>query len=266
MIYIDSNTCPYVVDIIKIQPLKYPPTVNRSGKTRSTNDIKSIITVKTNLVNVPTLIASDLHSHTEKVLNDLESNNIDISKYLVLTLGDMAGDGVFGSDGDPTEFYERIVTTSKLHLVQGNHDLPPSNDINRLIRMRNKDKTWCYMPDGTNIINTPNGTMGGVHGIISHKPHPYKKSSDIFYNLVENILKKRPYILMTHETPEIPYYDSNVNKIKNLIGKTELYNMVIKYKPKIHMYGHCYHPYAFIYTNNIMFINADSRIILLEPL
>ena len=266
MIYIDGNSCPYTINITKVQNLRYPPTVNRAGKSRGPNDIKTILTVETDMVKVPTLITSDLHSHTQAVLNDLGYNDIDISKYLVLTLGDMAGEGIFGSDGDPTEFYKRISLTSQLYLVQGNHDLPPEN-IEDLMELKNQDKTPCYISDGEEIYNTPNGTIGGVHGTISLKKHPYKKLPETFYALLENVLKwKKPDIIMTHETPEISYSTPDNSKVTKLIGKEELFQMITKYKPKIHMYGHCHHPFAFIYTKRVMFINADARILLLHPL
>lgn len=266
MIYISGNKCPYQVDIVKVQDLRYPPTVNRMGKSKGSNDIKTIVHVRTDLVKVPTIITSDLHSHTEAVLNDLEYNEIDISRYMVLTLGDMAGEGIFGSDGDPTEFYKRINEKSQLYIVQGNHDLPPEN-INDLMDLKNNDGTTCMISDGEEIVNTPNGTIGGVHGTISLKVHPYKKPDDAFYALLENVLKwKKPEIIMTHETPEIPIYDGQKQKNLNLIGKSDLYKMICKYKPKIHMYGHCHHQYAFIYSNDVMFINADGRILILEPI
>lgn len=80
MIYIE-NSCPYKFDMIKKHIFKYPPTKNRFGKTKCDNDIKTILTINTNLVKVPTLITSDLHSHTESVLNDLQESGVDIMKY-----------------------------------------------------------------------------------------------------------------------------------------------------------------------------------------
>jgi Icc-related predicted phosphoesterase len=264
MIYIEG-LCPYKIDITKTQVFKYPPTVNRFGNTKSPYDLKTVITIHTDLVKEPLLITSDLHSHTETVLNDLDSI-IDISKYTVITLGDMAGIGVYGSDGDPTEFYERINKKTNLYIIQGNHDLPP-NDIDRLHQLKNKDGSNCYLSDGEEIVNTPNGTMAGVHGTISLKEHPYKKHPDLFYPLLENVLKwKKPDFILTHETPEIPIINPESKKQKSLIGKKELFDIIIKYKPKVHMYGHCHHPYVMSYVNDVLFINADSRIILLEPI
>lgn len=265
MIYIDGN-CPYKFNIINTQILKYPPTKNRMGKTKSTNDIKTIVTIQTNLVKVPTLITSDLHSHTEGVLNDLESNNINIRNYLVISLGDMSGDMIFGSDGDSTNSYERInKSTDQYYIIQGNHDLPPK-DTTRLTNMLNKNGSHCMISDGEKIVNTPNGTMGGVHGTISFKIHPYKKTPDCFYALMENILKlKKPNIILSHETPAIPILKPN-GTLYNMTGNTELFQLICKYKPKVHMYGHCHHPYVISYVKGIVFINADARIVLLEPI
>jgi Icc-related predicted phosphoesterase len=263
MIYSDSK-CPHQINIINVQNLKYPPTKNRSGKTKGPNDIKTILTVKTDLVKVPTLITSDLHSHTEAVIDDI-SDIIDISKYQVIALGDMAGEMIFGSDGDPTPSYKRLNQLTTLHLVQGNHDLPPSN-LDDLMNLKNSDGSMCYISDGEKITKTPNGNIGGVHGTISLKSHPYKKTPDHYYALIQNLFKwAKPSILLTHDTPEIPIVDLN-GKTTNLIGKTGLFQMVTKYKPKIHMYGHCHHRYAFMYVKGVMFINADARIIIMEPL
>lgn len=259
----DINDSPYTIDIIETTNMKYPPTKNRAGRTRGAHDIKTLIRIKTDLVKVPTLITSDLHSHTEAVFNDLQARGIDLSQYMIITAGDMAGDLIYGSDGDPTEYYAMINSKcDKFYIIQGNHDLPPIH-ITDLNKLTNKDGSKCMLPDGDGAYKTENGIIAGVHGTISYKSHPYKKADDAYYALIDNVLKwHKPDILVTHDTPSII-----VNDKERLIGKNDLYEKVTnKNKPKIHIYGHCHHRYVMVYKRGVMFISADSRVIILEPL
>lgn len=260
-----NNYYPGHLEHLDTHKLYYPPTKNRQGRAkRGDNDVKTIFHVRTDLVKVPTIIMSDLHSHTEAVLNDLPTYGIDITKYMVLTLGDMASEKpIFGCDGDPTPFYQRIASQTTFYFVQGNHDLPPAN-INLLYDLKNKDGTPCYLPDGEGCIQTSNGKIGGVHGIISHSDHPYKRSDDHYYALVDNLFQHdKPDIFVTHEIPETPIA---FGKSIRHLGKKELGEKVMKVKPKIHAYGHCQHPYVFSYIKEVMFISADNRIIVMKPL
>ena len=150
---------------------KFAPSRNRYGKTRSSYDLKHIICAKSDLFQEPTILTSDLHAHSHAVLEQLETNtNIKLKDYNVITAGDMAGDGIFGSDGDPTEFYIKLQKKCKsLLVVQGNHDLPTDT--------RNKKThgfdSSCLLRNGE-VRDTIYGKVGGVNGIISNKPHPYK--------------------------------------------------------------------------------------------
>lgn len=273
-----GDTCPFKVEITDVKDLKYPPTRNRRGQTRYPNDIKTVIWIKTNIVKVPTLVTSDLHSHSEAVFNDLEKL-VKLSDYQIITLGDMAGDMIYGSDGDPTPTYQRLNKQNNLYIVQGNHDLPPRK-IRDLIDLRNINGTRSYLPDGTGVVDTPNGKIGCVHGTISFTEHPYKKPHYVFYKLVENILKKRPKILLTHETPAIKYTNTIAKKYntpegeivdtyleqESAIGKDGLFDLVTKYKVPIHIYGHCHHRKVMVYVNGTLFINVDGRVLLLHPM
>jgi hypothetical protein len=64
-----THNCPYKFEITNTKELIYPPTRNRHGKTRSPHDIKTVFWVKTNMVTVPTLMTSDLHSYGETVFD-----------------------------------------------------------------------------------------------------------------------------------------------------------------------------------------------------
>lgn len=233
----------------------FTPTRSKSGKVRNNVDIKNVYHYDSGLLfNQPTIIASDLHQHTLDCINKL-CNYVDLSKYIVLTVGDMAGTSISGSDGDPTDAYRILAEHSKeFYFVQGNHDLPaPDNSHLKLI---NQQGNQCNVPNGK-IIKTGLGTIAGVNGIISDKRHPYKMSQDKYVKFLEKGLKgKRPDILMTHDTPAIV-----VDK-KEYIGSDIIKDIVAMYKPKIHIFGHCHHPTIINEINGITYINTDSRILI----
>jgi predicted MPP superfamily phosphohydrolase len=84
----------------------------------------------------------------------------------------------------------------KLYIIQGNHDLPPTKDnlrINNLIL------------NNGHFANTIFGKIGGVNGIISHKFHPYKMNEKDYFKYMNNFIKSKPNILLTHMTPEFIY-------------------------------------------------------------
>lgn len=47
---------------------------------------------------------SDIHSHTSELVY-MSDYLVDLSKFVVITAGDMAGDHIYGSDGDPYKEY-----------------------------------------------------------------------------------------------------------------------------------------------------------------
>ncbi len=171
----------------------------------------------------------------------------------------MAGTlNVYGEDGDPTPTYQFIRNRAKaLYIIQGNHDLPPSN-IKDLTEMKNNDGTYCYLPDGK-PVNTLVGKIGGVHGIISDHKHPYKKSEQQYIRLLHKVLQNRLDILVTHDTPSF-YYEKHTE----CIGKKQLYEAVRNYKPKIYIYGHCHHPFFYKNKVNIHFFNVDARVLIID--
>lgn len=258
--------CPHEINIIDRNVLYYPPTKNRAGNTKAPFDTKEVIKIKTSLVNTPTIITSDLHSHSFKVFEHLE-NELDLLLYDIYTVGDMSGEMIYGSDGDSTPLYRRIQSLcNHLYIIQGNHDLPPPC-VNDLLCLVNTDGSNCYISDGENIVQTLNGTVGGVHGIISHtdKKKPYRKYLELFDELVKNVLRKKPDFFFTHETPALKYTNANGKPVE-FIGKNSLFALVKKSKCKVHVYGHCHHPNVMTYIDQTLFINVDARILVMEPL
>ena len=211
-------------------------------------------------------MTSDLHSHSFSVFDDLE-NEINLIDYDVYTVGDMAGDMIYGSDGDATPLYNMLKEkVNHLYIIQGNHDLPPENE-DTLLQMKNSDGTKVYLSDGFDLQQTANGKVGCVHGIISHnnnKQKPYRKQIDHFNILVKNILAQKPDFFFTHETPELSYVNLDQKRIK-FIGKDTLFAMVGKAKCKVHVYGHCHHPNVMTYIGQTLYVNVDARILIMEP-
>lgn len=62
----------------------------------------------------------------------------------MLSVGDMAGKGYFGSEGEPTSTYEFLADRSRLfYFVQGNHGLPTDDD--RHLALTNDDGFQCMI-------------------------------------------------------------------------------------------------------------------------
>lgn len=211
------------------------------------NSIK-IYTCESELFNSKVILMSDLHNDTQLILDNLIYLH-DISEYYVICIGDMAGDGTFGGDGDPTEYYEFILKHAKgLYYVQGNHDLP-----NKKI-LTNKDKSKCMIQNGK-ISYTPLGKIGGVNGIISNRSHPYKLPENEYLQFLNKYHGKNIDILLTHDTPKVSY-----------IGQELILNSSLFIAPKVHIFGHChYNDETMIKNiNGTTFINVDARVIIIN--
>jgi hypothetical protein len=81
--------------------------------------------------------------------------------------------------------------------------------------------------------------FGGVAGTISDKTHINKCPKVVYLEKLEKVLKSRPNTLVTHETPSLPNSfntRSDPEWEPYLIGNQDVFEMVNKYKPKVHMY------------------------------
>lgn len=259
-------------EVKKIINWKYPPTTNRSGVSRHKHDIKSLMLCQSDLFKVPIIIMSDIHQHTPDVVRRLV-DTFDLSKFVVLTAGDMAGKGIFGSDGDPTESYEMLNKFAReFYFVQGNHDLPhPEKEHRELI---NHDNSKCAFKNGEHKISFLVGKIGGVNGIISNKKHPYKSSKAEYCNNLKRCLKRRLNVLMIHDTPKLPLTHTFTEKEGpeepkvhssvsegNYIGNEDIFKLIDQYKPRICIYGHCHHPTVYNQVGKVNYLNVDSRIL-----
>jgi Icc-related predicted phosphoesterase len=218
--------------------------------------------VQTDLYTEPTIAMSDIHSHTAALI-DMLQEYVDISQCTVITAGDMAGNMVYGSDGDPTEDLLHLNLLSReFYYVHGNHDVP------------NKHMDGITNAAGKRCA-VPTVRMAGVDGTISNKSHVNKFPRDVYLEKLERVLKMRPWTLVTHETPAIPkLHDSLTSSLQaksdpewepNLIGNMDVYKIVNKYKPKVHIYGHCHHPCPFYDIGGVHYVNVDARVIIFVP-
>lgn len=247
----------------------FPPTRSRGGNTRGEFDIKTVILATTDLLAGPTIITSDLHSHTKMVFNLLEKY-VKLENFTVIAAGDMAGAQVFGSDGDPTEDYDFMIEKcGEFYFSQGNHDLPcyEPNKTNREKQLRNHDshfgnQTLCSLEESQSV-DSRIGKISGQDGIISDRRHPYKFRHTEYCQKMMKKLATRPRIYVTHDTPAIPRkYERSGD---NYVGNEMIFNQIDNLKPKIHIYGHCHHPTYHNLINGVNYICADARVIILIP-
>ena len=255
------------INIVDSKKWYFPPTLNKHGVAHGGKfDHKTICVVKTDLFNVPVIAMSDIHSQTTELFEMLDKF-VDLSQFIVLAAGDMAGKCVLGTDGIPTDDYIYMLKRAKeFYFVQGNHDLPDKMNVQDTLK--NSSGIYCKIKNGT-TINTTIGKIGGVNGIISDKDHPYKMSSDAYFKYLKKALTLKPRILLTHDTPSIPvYYDKRFDEKGNkmrYIGNEEIFNVINTLKPKIHFYGHCYHPSLHNFIGGVNYINLDGRVIVFVP-
>jgi Icc-related predicted phosphoesterase len=234
----------------------FPPTTNRKGTAKREYDSKTVMIIESNLFDHPLIAMSDMHSQTPELLVMLDEF-VNLDKFVVLTAGDMSGAHIRGSDGTPTLDYEFLAQRSReFYFVQGNHDRPDPDNKQNVIK--NKENKYSGIQDGT-VITSLVGSIGGVNGIISNKSHPYKMSGTKYQLHLKKVLSKRPYILMTHDTPSIDKYYQDKNRY---IGNLKIFEIVDKYKPKIHFYGHCHHPTIHNLINGVNYINLDARVLI----
>lgn len=242
--------------VIKMAKWYFPPTTNKNGNAIDDYDSKTIMLIESTLFSHPLIAMSDIHSQTTELLTILDEY-VNMEKFIVLTAGDMAGKHVRGTDGNPTSDYEFIAKKAReFYFVQGNHDLPDKN--NKQNTIKNKQNKFAMIQNGE-TVNSILGTIGGVNGIISNKIHPYKISQDKYETFLKKILQKRPFILITHDTPSIEqiYPDG-----QRYVGNVEIYNIINKHKPIVHFYGHCHHPTFYNFINGVNYINIDARVLI----
>ena len=116
------------------------------------------------------------------------------------------------------------------------------------------------------IINSKIGMICGIDGTISNRRHPYKFTEQDYLKKLQTKLMLHPKIIVTHDTPAIINNDDSNDNNKKLNGNDNIFNLITKYKPYIHIYGHCHHGQYHYFINGTHYLCADSRIIVMIPL
>ncbi|AYV76817.1 MAG: hypothetical protein Barrevirus1_39 [Barrevirus sp.] len=235
----------------------FPPTISKGKEPRHKYGRITISLLQTDLFNnVPTVAMSDIHSQTPELVVML-SDLLNLDKFTIISCGDMAGNYVRGSDGNPISEYQYLNDrANEFYFVQGNHDLPSKNKLEK--KLKNRQGKLCNIQEGT-IIESLLGSIGGINGIISDSNHSYKMPGPAFIKLLIQTLEKKPRILLTHDTPSIEaFYESG----DRYIGDIDIFKVVDQYKPLIHIYGHCHHPTFYNLINGIHYINVEARVLI----
>jgi predicted phosphodiesterase len=190
------------MNILRDVKWQFPPRVRKCGTPIEEHDVKELIIIQSDHFGQhPVIAMSDIHAQTQNVIDKLDQKFL-LSRFVVLTAGDMAGTLTMGTDGDPTAFYQQLSDKcQEFYFVQGNHDMPDKMNVEK--KLTTVNGTPCMIPNGQ-TINTSIGKIGGVNGIISDKHHPYKLSESDYLKHLTRALEKRPSILLTHDTPALP--------------------------------------------------------------
>jgi len=192
--------------------------------------------------NTKLLLMSDLHTATTYIIDDLIKKKKIDKNVIVISTGDMAGNGKMGGDADPYDDYVKINKHAKLfYFVQGNHDV-----FNQKCKeLKNDDGTYCCVEG--RVQNTPFGTISGINGIETSankvKVLKHKYSSEIYNKRLKfSLMTFEPDIFLTHQPIK-----------KDILEKYHL--------PKYHLCGH-YHMEDYFQTDDDhTMINLDNRIL-----
>lgn len=186
------------------------------------------------------LLMSDLHTATTKIIDDLIKIKKICKNTIVISTGDMAGNGKIGGNGDPYPDYLKIKNTAySFYFVQGNHDI-----FNKKCRdLQNDDGTFCHVEG--KIQQTVIGSITGLNGIttfdcrVDKKKHRF--SEELYEKRLEYVLNLKPDILLTHQ----PLKKETLKKY---------------YLPKIHLCGHYDINDFFQSDKDYTMINLDGKI------
>lgn len=262
---------------------KFRPTRRRDGSVDPKNpvDKKEIIYIESNLFKEPTILAGNIESHSKELFSKLKNDEgLDLSRYHVLTCGDMAGHYIRnGKDANPSSFYHLLMQSARvksLHAVQGARDIPLEKGIYKEMKYELNLIKQSLMENGKSIP-TPLGRIGAVNGIISRHEHPYKLQFRDYMEQLRCFRQPRKDderakdfvpidILMTHDAPGFKYHDKRKDRDLDFNGNDAIYDEVMKIKPKIHIYSRFHQPKLRTIHNGIHFLNVHGRVVIIEPL
>ncbi len=127
----------------------------------------------------------------EIIANLLRNKGISPQRVLVLLCGDLTGDPDRGSNIEVNRVWTAFESVFKNVVgVLGNHDLLDAN-------------TSFQILDG-DVISFGKLKIAGVSGIIGKPSKPNRKPQQTYQNFLLQVLKRRPHVLLLHESPRIP--------------------------------------------------------------
>jgi len=228
-----------------------------------------IVVIKTKLISDCSILAfSDFQDCDENNnlvfdfvfsrFNDLEYNLGDVYS---ICCGDMYGESYFhnsnkivikGVDGCPN--YDLYNRTKKFYYIYGNHDMKHITQYtgqDNAIHIGDIDSP-VQINEKINIIGI-DGIKSSKNIVPSHNPN--------YDSCLEKKLMNNPYIFVSHDIPFVDDISFNPRKY----GNKEYTKLINKHKPTINIFGHCRMKKPMTIINNVLFLNVDSRFILLLP-
>jgi Icc-related predicted phosphoesterase len=136
--------------------------------------------------------------------------------------------------------------------VLGNHD---QYDYHRAAHDEGGGHSACRVAllDG-DLVDLEGLRVGGVGGIIGDPSKPRRKSAKRFLELLENVLRQQPDLVILHEPPEVPE--------GACLGKPVVRDCLLRNQPTLLVCGHCHWPTPLqTLANGTQVCNVDSRLI-----
>jgi 3',5'-cyclic-AMP phosphodiesterase len=104
------------------------------------------------------------------------------------------------------------------------------------------------------IVEMDGCRLGGVSGIIGDPCKPRRKSESRYVQLLEEVLRGQPDLVVLHESPEVVE--------GGCLGKEVVRNCLMRQPPTLLVCGHCYWPIPLqTLANGTQVCNVDSRLI-----
>jgi Icc-related predicted phosphoesterase len=212
-----------------------------------------LVRVRSDLFTAPVIVTSDLHKDGGVIFTQLQKT-LRAADWEVILCGDMAGTTRRGEDASITPLFDLLQSSYKaLHFVYGNHDI--SEDKKRI----NPDGTSCRVDGAPRMV--AGRRVCGVSGVIGNSKKRHRKLEKQFLRELDTALgeEAEASVFCTHETPAMLGFTPP-------IGKEELTQAVIERAPLVHFFGHCHLKPLQVLNGQTLFVDADARVLLIEPL
>ena len=97
--------------------------------------------------------------------------------------------------------------------------------------------------------------IGGVSGIIGDPGRPNRHTEEDFATRLENVCRRRPDIVVLHESPGIPE--------RGLAGKPFITDVLARAGPALVACGHVYWQTPLVQLGRVQVLNVDGRAVVL---